>query len=80
MRVRFKKDSTKNHTMYKGTEYESTSVSMGYGFSTDIKTCINWDETPEGELVEAEVRDVFMMSASNYIDHKINNNWITPKR
>lgn len=65
--------------MYAGTKYEFTYVSMGHGFRTDIKTCINWDETPEGELVEAEVRDVYMMSAANYIEHKRKNEWITPK-
>lgn len=53
MRVRFKKDSSKN--------------------------TINWDETPEGELVEAEVRDVYMMSAVRYVEHKRGNEWITPK-
>ncbi len=79
MRVRFKKDSTKNSTMYAGTEYEFTHVSMGYGFSTDIKNTINWDETPEGELVEADVNDAFMISGVRYIEHKRNNNWITPK-
>lgn len=79
MRVRFKKDSTKNHTMYAGTEYEFTMVSMGHGFRTDIKTCINWDETPEGELVEAEVRDAFMISGVRYIEHKRGNKWITKK-
>lgn len=79
MRVRFKKDSTKNHTMYAGTEHESTSVSMGYGFSTNIKNTINWDETPEGGLVEADVDDAFMMSGVRYIEHKRRNEWITPK-
>jgi len=79
MRVRFKKDSSKNSTMYEGTKHEFTTVSMGYGFSTDIKNTINWNETPEGCLVEAEVRDVYMMSAVRYIEHKIGNKWITPK-
>ncbi len=79
MRVRFKKDSTKSTTKHEGTEYESTSVSMGYGFSTNIKNTINWNETPEGELVEAEVRDVYMMSAVRYVEHKRGNKWITPK-
>lgn len=79
MRVRFKKDSAKSRTMYAGTEHESTSVSMGYGFRTDLTNTINWDETPEGELVEAEVRDVYMMSAVRYVEHKRGNKWITPK-
>ena len=79
MRVRFKKDSSKNHTMYAGTEHESTSVSMGYGCTTNIKNCINWDETPEGELVEADVNDAFMISNVRYIEHKRGNKWITPK-
>jgi len=79
MRVRFKKDSSKNHTMYEGTEYESTSVSMGYGFSTNIKNCINWNDTPEGELVEADVNDAFMISGVRYVEHKRGNKWITPK-
>jgi hypothetical protein len=79
MRVRFKKDSSKNDTMYEGTKHEFTYVSMGYGFSTNIKNCINWDDTPEGDLVEADVRDVYMMSAVHYVEHKRENNWITPK-
>ena len=79
MRVRFKKDSSKNETMYAGTKYEFTYVSMGQGFSTNIKNTINWDETPEGELVEAEVKDAFMISATNYIEHKRENEWIKPK-
>ena len=79
MRVRFKKDSSKNSTMYEGTKHEFTYVSMGYGFSTDIKNTINWNETPEGNLVEAEVRDVYMMSGVRYIEHKRGNKWITPK-
>ena len=73
MRVRFKKDSTKNHTMYAGTEYEFTSVSMGYGFRTDLTNTINWNETPEGDLVEAEVNDAFMISGVRYIEHKRGN-------
>ena len=48
MRVRFKKDSTKSRTMYGGTEHEFTTVSMGYGFRTDLTNTINWNETPEG--------------------------------
>jgi hypothetical protein len=79
MRVRFKKDSSKNSTMYEGTKHEFTHVSMGYGFSTDLNNTINWDETPEGELVEAEVKDVYMMSAVRYVEHKRGNKWITPK-
>ena len=79
MRVRFKKDSSKNETMYAGTEYEFTYVSMGQGFSTNIKNTIKWDETPEGELVEAEVKDAFMISAANYIEHKRENKWIKTK-
>jgi hypothetical protein len=73
MRVRFKKDSSKNSTMYEGTKHEFTHVSMGYGFSTDLNNTINWDETPEGELVEAEVKDVYMMSAVRYVEHKRGN-------
>jgi len=65
--------------MYAGTEHESTSVSMGYGFSTNIKNCINWNDTPEGGLVEADVNDAFMISAVRYVEHKRGNNWITPK-
>jgi len=65
--------------MYAGTEHESTSVSMGYGFSTNIKNCINWNDTPEGELVEADVNDAFMISGVKYVEHKRGNNWITPK-
>jgi hypothetical protein len=79
MRVRFKKDSAKNITMYEGTVHEFTFVSMGRGFTTDIKNTINWDNTPEGELVEAEVPNVFMLSAAKYIEYKQGNNWITPK-
>jgi len=79
MRVRFKKDSTKSRTMYAGTEHEFTTVSMGHGFRTDLTNTINWDETPEGELVEAEVRDVYMMSAVRYVEHKRGNKWITLK-
>jgi hypothetical protein len=79
MRVRFKKDSSKNDTMYAGTAHEFTTVSMGHGFRTDLTNTINWDETPEGELVEAEVRDVYMMSAVRYVEHKRGNKWITPK-
>jgi len=79
MRVRFKKNSELNSTMYEGTKHESTSVSMGYGFRTNIKNCIKWDETPEGELVEADVPDVYMMSAVRYVEHKRGNKWITPK-
>lgn len=80
MIVRFKKDSSKNETMYEGTEYEFTYVSIGQGFSTNIKNTFKWDDTPEGELVEAEVNDAFMISAANYIEHKIGNKWITPKK
>jgi len=65
--------------MYAGTEHESTSVSMGYGFSTNIKNCINWNDTPEGELVEANGNDAFMISGDKYVEHKRGNNWITPK-
>lgn len=79
MRVRFKKDSSKSSTMYEGTEREYTMVSIGHGFRTDLTNTINWNETPEGELVEAEVRDVFMMSGVRYIEHKRGNKWITPK-
>jgi len=79
MRVRFKKNSELNSTMYEGTEHEFTHVSMGYGFSTDLNNTINWNETPEGDLVEAEVIDVYMMSAVRYVEHKRGNEWITPK-
>lgn len=79
MRVRFKKNSELNNTMYEGTKHEFTTVSMGYGFSTDLTNTINWSDTPEGELVEAEVRDVYMMSAVRYVEHKRRNKWITPK-
>jgi len=79
MRVRFKKNSELNSTMYEGTKHESTSVSMGYGCTTNIKNCINWNETPEGDLVEADVNDAFMMSAVRYVEHKRGNKWITPK-
>jgi len=79
MRVRFKKDSSKSSTMYEGTKAEFTSVSMGYGCTTNIKNCINWSETPEGELVEADVLDAFMLSAVRYVEHKRGNKWITPK-
>ena len=65
--------------MYAGTVHESTSVSMGYGFSTNIKNCINWNDTPEGELVEADVNDAFMISAVRYVEHKRGNKWITNK-
>ncbi len=79
MRVRFKKNSELNSTMYEGTKAEFTSVSMGYGFRTNVKTCINWNETPDGQLVEADVPDVYMMSAVRYVEHKRGNKWITPK-
>jgi hypothetical protein len=55
MRVRFKKDSSKNDTTYSGTAHEFTTVSMGYGFRTNITNTINWNDTPEGDLVEADV-------------------------
>ena len=76
MRVRFKKDSSANHTMYEGTQWEFTSVSMGHGFRTDIKNTINWDETPEGELVEADVPEFFKLIGAKYIERKIGNKWI----
>ena len=79
MRVRFKKDSSKNDTTYAGTAHEFTTVSMGYGFRTNITNTINWNETPEGELVEADVNDAFMISGVKYVEHKRGNNWITPK-
>ena len=79
MRVRFKKDSTKSRTMYAGTEYEFTTVSMGHGFRTDITNTINWNETPEGDLVEADVNDAFMISGVKYVEHKRGNKWITNK-
>ena len=79
MRVRFKKNSELNSTMYEGTKHEFTSVSMGYGFRTNVKTCINWNETPDGQLIEADVPDVYMMSAVRYVEHKRGNKWITPK-
>ena len=79
MRVRFKKNSELNSTMYEGTKHEFTSVSMGYGFRTNVKTCINWNETPDGQLIEADVPDVYMMSAVRYVEHRRGNKWITPK-
>jgi hypothetical protein len=79
MRVRFKKDSSKNDTTYAGTAHEFTTVSMGYGFRTDITNAINWNDTPEGDLVEADVNDAFMISGVKYVEHKRGNNWITPK-
>ena len=80
MRVRFKKDSTKNRTMHEGTDYEFTTVSMGNGFRTDLTNTINWNDTSEGDLVEADVNDAFMISAVKYVEHKRGNNWITPKK
>jgi hypothetical protein len=79
MRVRFKKNSELNSTMYEGTKHEFTTVSMGYGFRTDITNAINWNDTPEGDLVEADVNDAFMISGVKYVEHKRGNNWITPK-
>ena len=79
MRVRFKKDSSKNDTTYAGTAHEFTTVSMGYGFRTNITNTINWNDTPEGDLVEADVPDAFMISGVKYVEHKRGNNWITPK-
>ena len=79
MRVRFKKNSELNSTMYEGTKHEFTTVSMGYGFRTNITNTINWNDTPDGELVEADVNDAFMISGVKYVEHKRGNNWITPK-
>jgi hypothetical protein len=52
---------------------------MGYGFRTNITNAINWNDTPEGDLVEADVNDAFMISGVKYVEHKRGNNWITPK-
>ena len=79
MRVRFKKNSELNSTMYEGTKAEFTHVSMGNGIYTNIKNTIGWSDTPEGQLIEADVPDVYMMSAVRYVEHKRGNKWITPK-
>jgi len=67
MTVQFTKDSTKSSTMYAGTPYEFTMVSMGNGIRTDKKNCIDWDDVPEGGKVTANVNQAFMMSAKRLI-------------
>ena len=79
MRVRFKKNSELNSIMYEGTKAEFTHVSMGNGIYTNIKNTIDWSDTPEGQLIEADVPDVYMMSAVRYVEHRRGNEWITPK-
>ena len=79
MKVRFKKNSELNSIMYEGTKAEFTHVSMGNGIYTNIKNTIDWSDTPEGQLIEADVPDVYMMSAVRYVEHKRGNEWITPK-
>lgn len=70
MTVQFTKDSSRSTTMYAGTPYEFTMVSMGNGIRTDKKNCINWDNVPEGGTVTAKVNPAFMMSAKKHLNTK----------
>jgi hypothetical protein len=47
--------------------------------NSEIKNTIDWSDTPEGQLIEADVPDVYMMSAVRYVEHRRGNEWITPK-
>jgi hypothetical protein len=80
MRIRFKKDDSLTYTMYENTSFESTTIGIGSGLRTAKANAINYDLTPDGEMVEAEIPRVFALGMLKYVEYKSGNEWITPKK
>ena len=80
LRIRFKKDDSLTYTMYENTSFESTTIGIGSGLRTAKANAINYDLTPDGEMVEAEIPRVFALGMLKYVEYKSGNEWITPKK